>query len=1285
MNAVPRFSLVLPAYNSPIGHLTTQLTAITGQTNPDWECIVVDDGSTDADIDPLLAKWAASDTRVHVIRRAANGGIAAATNDGLDAAIGDYVVFCDHDDVLAADALEVVARVIDSNPAADLLYSDEELIDEYGVPLAEYRKPRFSPRRLLGHNYINHLVVVRHAVLGSDRLRAEYEPAQDYDLLLRLSERVSCVVHIPEILYSWRSVAGSVALDVGEKPGVAAAVKRAVTAAVERRGLAADVEMVAGSSVSCRVTPLTLPTYVVVTHSRGTAEVDHDIRGAHAEVVVVGGGDEHEWAPQVVGELTFEHVGVAGPQLVTSDGRLWSAGHTHAPLVHDPMRGVPADHPGPWGAHQVVREVSSVSAVAFAVRRDAYHEVGGLNVELPLADAVVDLCTRCWAAGWSVVVTPHGSALVEGNEPMSQLQFRDERFSPTGEVAPGDGDPAAALLALPETSPYRQAAQRIQSGGIRLLTTDVFDTLVHRPVARPHHVFAHIAARLRDRGMLPDHVTDQHFAHARVHAEARSRDERWHRDRTREVDIVSIWHAMPLAWRPAPYQSWGPYIAAELEVEADVLQVHQPAVDLLRLAAQHGVLSVAVSDIYLSSAQLTHLLRRAGAPAELFSAVITSADRDVCKWDGLLEAVIRERGVTPAETMHVGDNPVADIETATRAGAAVTDVGAPTDRTFARWAAPRIAASHVLGSDGRVVATMRETLLRAGSAAHDPSFRFGAAAIGPAMAGFAAWVHERAEQLEASTVHFLLREGRVIADLMRTVTPHAMPATLVHASRWGILRAAVIDGNADELTNALARRGPFSAATVAEAFACDEALVRRVVRHELGDNPDRWEAIRVVSEHDELRAAIVARSAELRVGVLRYLERTLSLADDPLVLCDIGWGGTIQEGITGILRSAGHTNEVVGLYLMLSPSGDNRAARGHRLEGYLPSPAVDPSAAGAAAVLVRNPEILEQINTPADGTLLGFDSNGEPQCAPTGVLSASLQAAQRGVAAFAARAATVVEAERAVWFRAEHRAGLLRSIAAAIQHPDLPLAAAVGSWHHDDVKGDSPEALLSPTLQHLLPRMSAPQAASVPMDEAYWVQGAAALAAPELLGPVAAIHDGTSPDDVASRSELGLARVAVFAHGEMSSAVLTEEHPWVSPFGWSLLQVEGPAPTVRVVRIDFGSEAAAVQLGEWAVTVTLDDGTVCDVSPSGLADKRITWIGGRPVGAHHAFMSAGGHAVLTLSDGLGHRVRHIAARCAFRGWPLPDDDLDLAQPMVSQRVAEMARKAARKGRAVIRR
>ncbi len=186
----PSASIVLPVYDPPLPALRAQLDAIAAQTATDVECIVVDDASTRPEVVEMLRRWTGLDpTRRHLIERTSNGGIAAATNDGIDAAIGDVVALCDHDDIIHPTAIARVLEHFDEHPTDDVVYTDEQVIDADGHVVAPYRKPDYSPRRHLGHHYLAHLVAARREAIGELRVRADYEPSQDYDFYLRVIER----------------------------------------------------------------------------------------------------------------------------------------------------------------------------------------------------------------------------------------------------------------------------------------------------------------------------------------------------------------------------------------------------------------------------------------------------------------------------------------------------------------------------------------------------------------------------------------------------------------------------------------------------------------------------------------------------------------------------------------------------------------------------------------------------------------------------------------------------------------------------------------------------------------------------------------------------------------------------------------------------------------------------------------------------------------------------------------------------------------------------------------
>jgi GT2 family glycosyltransferase len=236
------FSLVTPVFNPPIWALKGCIRSVLSQTYTDWEWCIADDASTNPKVLKVLNKLAAKDKRVKMVQRAHNGGIIEASNSALELATGDFVLLLDHDDSLSNNALQTLASVIHENENVDYIYSDEDKIDESGKHYDVFKKPSFSPERLRGQNYCCHLSVFRLSLINEiGGFRTGFEGAQDYDLILRATERARKIVHIPEVLYHWQVVSGSTAGDSNAKPYTIESGRRAVAEHCERIGLKADV------------------------------------------------------------------------------------------------------------------------------------------------------------------------------------------------------------------------------------------------------------------------------------------------------------------------------------------------------------------------------------------------------------------------------------------------------------------------------------------------------------------------------------------------------------------------------------------------------------------------------------------------------------------------------------------------------------------------------------------------------------------------------------------------------------------------------------------------------------------------------------------------------------------------------------------------------------------------------------------------------------------------------------------------------------------------------------
>jgi len=235
----PRFSIVVPLYNTAATLFDAMLSSVDAQWYPNWELILVDDCSPDGEVRKRLA--ALTDARIKKILLDKNVGISGATNVGLEAATGDYVVFLDHDDELTSDCLFELARcVAERDP--DYIYSDEDKIELDGSFGQPFFKPDWSPDALMSTMYTCHVSCVRRALLGRvGLLRSEYDGAQDWDFVLRIVEQAKSIAHIPKVLYHWRVIPASIASSLDAKPKAVDAGRRARVDALKRRGLDADV------------------------------------------------------------------------------------------------------------------------------------------------------------------------------------------------------------------------------------------------------------------------------------------------------------------------------------------------------------------------------------------------------------------------------------------------------------------------------------------------------------------------------------------------------------------------------------------------------------------------------------------------------------------------------------------------------------------------------------------------------------------------------------------------------------------------------------------------------------------------------------------------------------------------------------------------------------------------------------------------------------------------------------------------------------------------------------
>ena len=241
----PKFSIVVPVYNPPIGYFRQAIESVRKQLYGNWELCLADDNSPNKDVQLVMQEYARSDNRIKIVSREVNGHISACTNSAIAVATGDYIVFMDHDDLLTDNCLFEFVRHINDHPKDDLIYSDEDKIDDKGMYSSPHFKPDWAPDNLLSRNYMGHVIVMKKELV--DKLggcRTGFEGSQDHDLLLRATEQTKHVGHIPKVLYHWRIHQQSVASAGEAKPYAFTAAIKALNEALERRGTPGVAEMI---------------------------------------------------------------------------------------------------------------------------------------------------------------------------------------------------------------------------------------------------------------------------------------------------------------------------------------------------------------------------------------------------------------------------------------------------------------------------------------------------------------------------------------------------------------------------------------------------------------------------------------------------------------------------------------------------------------------------------------------------------------------------------------------------------------------------------------------------------------------------------------------------------------------------------------------------------------------------------------------------------------------------------------------------------------------------------
>ena len=452
----PLFSIVMPVFNTAAGVLRQAIESVRRQSYSKWQLCIYDDGSDRTETASILKEYIElQDARIEIEFGATTQGIAKASNAASVLARGDYIGFLDHDDELDCDALLEIAKALERNPTLDAVYTDQDTINADGHRIGTLLKPDWSPELFRGVMFVNHLLVVRAELFrelgGFD---SRFERIQDFEFMLRVSEKTDKVGHIPRILYHWRAVPGSVASATNAKGPLEPVQASAVNAHLQRLGIGAiaiphpslphrmTIRAISRSThprviIAVRDTPepstfavhsiverSSYPNFLVAVSPVVSRALPDDPRiyvanleevhrrlDAHdfliwidADLEIV----EKDWIETLLIYCEQPDVGCASPLILLGE-TVWCSGLVLG-VDHGlgySMRGRPPRSDGYAGSLSCAREVSSVSGECLMVSARLFQQSGG-NVKYFSTSVFdgADLSLRARALGRRNIVTP---------------------------------------------------------------------------------------------------------------------------------------------------------------------------------------------------------------------------------------------------------------------------------------------------------------------------------------------------------------------------------------------------------------------------------------------------------------------------------------------------------------------------------------------------------------------------------------------------------------------------------------------------------------------------------------------------------------------------------------------------------------------------------------------------------------------------------------------------------------------------------------------------------------
>lgn len=466
---IPKISIVVPLYKTDLDLFRELLYSVHCQTYSNWELCLADGSPKEL---TEIQKMCENDKRIKYKFLGENKGISRNTNEAISLATGKYIALLDHDDMLSLNALYEVVKAINENKNADVIYSDEDkfhFIDE-GRYSPRF-KPDYSPDYLRANNYICHLSVIKKDLLDKiGKFNSDYDGSQDYDLMLRATEKAKNIVHIPKVLYHWRVHKGSTSMEAEAKPYTVKAGKRALEAHLKRINLDGkvtngqvngtyniDYQINGNPKVSIIINNQKCIENIKKITTYKNYEIIESPDKASEYIAIVNENTvikTPDWIEKMLGFAQREDVGAVGVRSFYPDNKTQNAGiaiggNNGAQYLFE---GLEKSKDGYFGNEKIIQNLSAVSNMCMMIRKNIFNKIGGFSNEFSGILNSADICLKVRKSGKLVVYNPTVEVIYTGekekisNEDINKfcekwkekLEKNDEYYNPNFSLENGN-------------------------------------------------------------------------------------------------------------------------------------------------------------------------------------------------------------------------------------------------------------------------------------------------------------------------------------------------------------------------------------------------------------------------------------------------------------------------------------------------------------------------------------------------------------------------------------------------------------------------------------------------------------------------------------------------------------------------------------------------------------------------------------------------------------------------------------------------------------------------------